>query len=53
MKSVQPYVNAFDNISCQSQNKNSHNKTIETIDSRDKLIDRILTTNDTIQVDDH
>gem|GEM_PF-385883 len=39
--------------SCQSQNKSAANKTIRTMDSRDKLMDRILTTNDTTQVGDH
>ena len=39
--------------SCQGQIKNENTKTIETMDSRDQLMGRILTTNDTAQISDN
>lgn len=40
-------------LSCQGQNKNTNNQTTKTMDSRDELMNQILTTNDTIQVGDN
>jgi len=40
-------------LSCQGQNKNTNNQTTKTMDSRDELMNQILTTNDTTQVGDN